>query len=205
MILALVAGYLAGGAPTADWVAAVRGIDLRASGSGNPGANNARRVGGPALGIVVLTVEVAKGIAIVAAARAVDPAFEVPVAIAGVAGNVFNPFRRFAGGQGLGISLGLLIAAWPTIVPGVLLVIAAVAAGLRRTPAAAISAFVFLIGSAVAWRSMDLPMAWGVDNDQVIVLAIGITVVMLPKQVGNLMRDRRDRTVRPGRRRRSPG
>src|SRR5690606_27985836 len=46
---ALVVGYLVGSAPTADWLARRRGIDLRSTGSGNPGTNNALRTGGPRL------------------------------------------------------------------------------------------------------------------------------------------------------------
>lgn len=193
MILALVFGYLAGGVPTTDWIAAVRGLDLRSAGSGNPGANNARRVGGAALGVVVLLVEVAKGAAVVLITSTIDGSLVPAAAAAAVAGNIWNPYRRLSGGQGLGITLGVLIAGWPIVVPAVLLVMIVVAIVLRRVPAAALAAVGVILVSAVAWRRWSLPIAWGVESDLVPWLAAGLAVVLLPKQLRNLLIDRRRR------------
>jgi len=53
-LLAAIAGYALGSLPTAGALARMRGIDLRAEGSGNPGANNALRTGGLILAAGVL-------------------------------------------------------------------------------------------------------------------------------------------------------
>lgn len=59
LALALIAGYPIGSIPTANAIAGLFGIDLRSEGSGNPGANNARHLGGPGLSIAILSVEAA--------------------------------------------------------------------------------------------------------------------------------------------------
>ncbi len=59
--LAALVGYLIGSMPTANVLAGLWGIDLRTSGSHNPGANNARRLGGPILALLVFVVEIGKG------------------------------------------------------------------------------------------------------------------------------------------------
>lgn len=59
-LLGLMTGYLIGSLPTADWLGRAAGVDLRRDGSGNPGANNARTLGGLGLGVRVLAMEVTK-------------------------------------------------------------------------------------------------------------------------------------------------
>jgi len=48
------------------------GVDLRRGGTGNPGPNNARRLGGLPLAFLVLVVEMAKGMTAVAAGLALE-------------------------------------------------------------------------------------------------------------------------------------
>ncbi len=193
-MIALLIGYFGGGIPTADWLARLWGIDLRRGGSGNPGANNARRLGGPRLGATVLAIEVGKGAGIVAAMASMQgPGPSVIAGVAAVAGNVANPYRRLRGGQGLGITLGVLLAAWPMITPIALLVVAAVAVATRRAPAAALSALGALLVGSVAWAMWDLPTPWGVGGPLLGWLAVGLTLVVGPKQLANLVRDRRQR------------
>jgi glycerol-3-phosphate acyltransferase PlsY len=55
-------GYLIGSVPTALWLGKLWGVDLRRGGTGNPGANNARRLGGNTLALLVLIVEITKGL-----------------------------------------------------------------------------------------------------------------------------------------------
>ena len=68
--LAAITGYLIGSVPTAVWLGKLWGVDLRRGGTGNPGANNARRLGGLPLAFLVLVVEMAKGMTAVAAGLA---------------------------------------------------------------------------------------------------------------------------------------
>jgi len=63
VICAVVIAYFLGSLPTGYLVGRARGIDIRKEGSGNIGATNALRVLGPTLGILVLLIDLAKGVA----------------------------------------------------------------------------------------------------------------------------------------------
>ena len=63
--LVVVISYLLGSIPTSDIAARLRGVDLRAVGSGNPGFTNVLRTLGPRVATPVLIVDVAKGVAAV--------------------------------------------------------------------------------------------------------------------------------------------
>ncbi|NCC61864.1 MAG: glycerol-3-phosphate acyltransferase, partial [Verrucomicrobiae bacterium] len=63
VICAVVIAYFLGSLPTGYLAGRARGIDIRKEGSGNIGATNALRVLGPALGILVLLIDLAKGMA----------------------------------------------------------------------------------------------------------------------------------------------
>lgn len=179
-LVALVA-YLLGGSPTADWFANRRGVDLRTAGSKNPGANNAMRIGGRRLGATILTVEVAKGAACVGLGAAL--AGETGMAVAGIAaaaGNVFNPYRRFKGGQGLGISAGILIAAIPAAALGGIAVISGLAIVFRKSAPATLAA----LGVIVAVGAWLPAQPWGIaDNRWASVLCVGLAAVIAPKQI----------------------
>jgi hypothetical protein len=51
LLPAVLLGYLLGSIPTANGLARLRGVDLRKAGSGNPGVNNARRLGHPSISL----------------------------------------------------------------------------------------------------------------------------------------------------------
>ena len=183
IVLTVVVGYLIGALPTAGAIASLHNIDLRGEGSGNPGTTNALRLGGPTLAIAVLVVELTKGASAVLIGQAMAG---VPGAIlagiAAVAGNVFNIFYAFSGGKGLGISGGVLLAAWPTVmIPAVFILVIAVLV-TRSSGASAIIAIVSLAILAVVWVGFELPVAWGLDaTKQVLILAIGLSLVLWQK------------------------
>ena len=193
--LALVAGYLLGGVPTADWLALRRGIDLRDHGSGNPGANNALRLGGRRLAATVLAVEVVKGIACVGMGAYV--AGEAGMAFAGLGaavGNVLNPYRSLRGGQGLGISAGVLLAAFPVGAAAGIMVIAAVVRIVRWTAPATLAALLAIVLTA-RWLSTT---PWGIaSSGWATFLAIGLAVTLAPKQLRRLKRLGRPSRPRP--------
>ena len=60
--LIVLAGYLVGSIPTGYLVGKAKGIDLRKEGSGNIGATNALRVLGKKDGILVLLIDLLKGV-----------------------------------------------------------------------------------------------------------------------------------------------
>ncbi len=111
-IAALVA-FVGGSLPFAVWVARLaRTRDVRAVGDGNPGAMNALRAGGPALGLAVLLLDVTKGVLPIVLARDVlglEGAALALIAVLPVAGAAFSPFLGFKGGKALAVLLGTWI------------------------------------------------------------------------------------------------
>ncbi|HEY6634317.1 MAG TPA: glycerol-3-phosphate acyltransferase [Acidimicrobiia bacterium] len=175
-------GYLIGSIPTAAFLARLKGIDLRKDGSGNPGAKNALSTGGPVLAAAVLLVEAAKGyVAVLVGMGLADDAGAVAAGLAAVAGNVYNVWYRFGGGKGLGISLGVLAAAWPTVLPVVLVVIVAGVILTRSAGLASLAAMVALIVSAMVWPTNDWPTGGVTPDEKLLVLAVGMSLVMVWK------------------------
>lgn len=114
-------GFLVGSLPSAAWL--VRWIvhaDVRRFGDGNPGAINAWKAGGWAVGVPVLLLDVTKGGAPVALARFV---FEiegwalVPAALSPILGHAFSPWLRFRGGKGIATTFGVWSALTFWLVP----------------------------------------------------------------------------------------
>lgn len=194
-VLILLAGYALGGVPTADWIARRHGIDLRAQGSGNPGANNAMRLGGRRLAATILAVEILKGAIGVGAGALVGG--ESGMALAGVGavlGNVLNPYRSFRGGQGLGITAGVLLTALPVPAATGLVVIAVVVRLVRWSAPATLVA---LVASVVAARWMPAH-PWGIeDRGWATILAVGLAATVAPKQLRRLTRSGRPARPQP--------
>lgn len=117
MTLLLVAGaYLLGAVPFGLLVVRlVTGRDIRAEGSGNIGATNVFRIAGPALGIVVLALDMVKGAVPVLVARQIgaSPAVAVAAGLATIVGHNWPVFLRGKGGKGIATSYGALLALSP--------------------------------------------------------------------------------------------
>lgn len=112
--LPIAIAYLLGSLSSAVIVARVMGLkDPREMGSGNPGATNVLRYGGKVAAIATLIGDIAKGVAAVLIARALE-ADAVIVAAAMVAvfiGHLFPVFFGFKGGKGVATALGVYLAA----------------------------------------------------------------------------------------------
>jgi|CXWL01.1.fsa_nt_gi glycerol-3-phosphate acyltransferase PlsY len=118
--------YLIGSFPTADvvskYVAARRGqdahIDLRETGTKNPGALNAAKVLGTKWGLVILAGDVLKGLLGAIVGRRVGGNDGAYVAgVASVAGHCFPITTGFRGGKGVATSAGTSIACFPAYMP----------------------------------------------------------------------------------------
>src|SRR3970282_2392782 len=134
VVAAALAGYLIGSLPTANSLAGLWGVNLRTSGSGNPGANNARRLAGLTPFFLILGVEMGKGVlAVLVGHSLAGDLGAVTAGLGAAAGNVYNVWYWFGGGKGLAITLGILLAAWPTFVPFGLLIIGVSAAVTRSS------------------------------------------------------------------------
>ena len=184
-LLAAVLGYTIGSIPTAGLLSHLWGIDIRKEGSGNPGTKNALSVGGPFLAAAVLVVEAAKGY------LAVRVGFEIAAdtgalfaGLGAVTGNVFNVWYRFEGGKGLGISLGILAAAWPTVLPVIIVVIVLAVLITRSAGLAALAAMAGLIVCSFVWPEQNWSTFGNVETAlQILALSIGMTLVMMWKHI----------------------
>jgi acyl phosphate:glycerol-3-phosphate acyltransferase len=110
--------YLLGAVPTSYLAGrGLRGVDLRAHGSGNLGATNVFRVLGWKAAVPVTLVDVAKGWAPVALfpiwAGAQSLGWSLAYGTAAILGHVFSVFVRFRGGKGVATSAGVFLALAP--------------------------------------------------------------------------------------------
>lgn len=121
-------GYLLGAIPTAFLLARTRGVDVFEVGSRSMGAMNTARQLGPALGVAVLAIDVAKGslaafaglymplLSGAAQGQGFEPARLVPALVAGAAailGHCFSAYVGFRGGKGLATALGAALPVYP--------------------------------------------------------------------------------------------
>lgn len=86
--------------------------DVRSKGSGNIGATNVSRVAGKGAGILVLLLDVAKGIVPVVLARraGIGESLLPWIGFGAVSGHVFSPLLRFKGGKGVATAFGIILA-----------------------------------------------------------------------------------------------
>lgn len=125
--------YLIGSLPTAGVVGLLTGHDPIREGSGNPGASNMYRVAGRRAGVVVLVLDLVKGLVPSLAGLAIDGrALGLACGVAAVVGHVFPAARVRRGGKGVATTGGLAIALYPLIFLG-LLAIWALVVRLART------------------------------------------------------------------------
>ncbi|MFN5417684.1 MAG: glycerol-3-phosphate 1-O-acyltransferase PlsY [Flavobacteriia bacterium] len=120
VIVALVA-YLLGSIPTAVWVGkSFHGVDVREHGSKNAGATNTFRVLGKKAGIIVLSIDVIKGVlAVILPKIFLDFQLDTIIQMQLLAGffvffgHVFPVFAGFRGGKGVATSLGIIFGIHP--------------------------------------------------------------------------------------------
>ncbi len=115
LLAALLGGYLLGAIPFGLLLARAAGHgDLRAQGSGNIGATNALRAGGPWLGGATLLLDAGKGAAAVLAAHALAGTQAALVAGLGAfLGHLFPLWLGFRGGKGVATMIGVTLAVLP--------------------------------------------------------------------------------------------
>lgn len=148
-VVAAVVSYLVGAVSPATLVAARRGVDLRAVGSGNPGATNVGRALGRRTGVAVAGLDVLKGLLPAAAFGAADHRAGLVAGVAAVLGHVTSPFLRGRGGKGAATAAGAVLGSHPLWAVGVLLVWALVVAVSRWVALASICAAVSVVALAL--------------------------------------------------------
>jgi glycerol-3-phosphate acyltransferase PlsY len=180
--VAILASYLLGAVPFALITARLRGVDLRAHGSGNLGATNAIRVLGVAVGVPVLLADVAKGLVAVAvipsALGAEGAAVPLVCGLAAIFGHVWSVFLKFGGGKGVATAAGAFFALAPR---GVGIAFAAFVIVLLATR------FVSLASITAA---ITLPVAlWGTGASRpVLVAGIALALLVVIRHRSNVAR-----------------
>lgn len=110
------AAYLIGSISFALIAGARAGVDLRAEGSGNPGATNVGRVLGKRVGRMVLAADLAKGAIPAGLALALlgagDP-WTAATGVAAVLGHCFPVWHSLRGGKGAATAAGVLLVLAP--------------------------------------------------------------------------------------------
>jgi glycerol-3-phosphate acyltransferase PlsY len=122
--LAILAGYLLGSVPFGVLFARVRGVDLRAVGSGNIGATNVGRALGRPWALVAFVCDFGKGwapAALIGPALASAPeragSLAVLAGAAAACGHVWPVFLRLRGGKAVATWCGALVAIDPWLIP----------------------------------------------------------------------------------------
>jgi glycerol-3-phosphate acyltransferase PlsY len=130
--------------------------------------------------VAVLVVEVLKGVLAVAVGTSLAGDWGAVLAgVGAAAGNVYNVWYRFRGGKGLAITLGVLLAAWPTVVPLALLVLGVAAAISRSSGIGALVTLVAISVAGLTWEQLGIGNAWGVEDlSTLLVLGIGIPLIL---------------------------
>src|SRR5688572_14007690 len=189
-MLPILLGYLAGSVPFAYLLARLKGIDVRIAGSGNVGAANVLRTTGPWRGVIVMSLDVAKGIGAVLIAHmlAGGTALIALTGAAAIVGHVYPVWLRFHGGKGVAVAAGVFTVLSPgatAVAAGLFLIIAWIT---RYVSLASIAATVALP-----------PAAWIVGAPlSVVLVAAGTAVLILFRHRSNWSRLRRGTERRMG-------
>lgn len=122
IILISIISYLLGSIPFGIIITKLwKGIDIREQGSKNPGATNVYRVVGPVPALLVLILDIGKGLVAtlwLSKLSIGQPLFNLVslMILAGIAvilGHTFPVFAGFKGGKGVATGLGVLISLAP--------------------------------------------------------------------------------------------
>ena len=150
-LLLVAIAYLLGGIPFGYLLVRWKtGNDVRAQGSGNIGATNVLRTTGPAIGLLTLALDIAKGFLAVWLAQTfthANPFWMSAAALAVIAGHAFPIFLGFHGGKAVASFAGafLCLTPWPLL--ATTLIFAAIVAATRFISAGSIiAAAVFPLG-----------------------------------------------------------
>ncbi|MBU0700866.1 glycerol-3-phosphate 1-O-acyltransferase PlsY [bacterium] len=175
--------YLIGSIPTGYWIGLiVKRIDIRTVGSKNIGATNVFRILGRKYGILVLVMDILKGVIPVIAARIYFPCeFQVAwilIGMSAVCGHTWTIFLRFKGGKGVATSLGVFLGLAPVPVLIVIPVFAAIVYFTRFVSLGSIVSSLLL--SPLVWIfTRSLPLS---------VFCIAMTTLIILRHIPNIKR-----------------
>ncbi|GIO83566.1 glycerol-3-phosphate acyltransferase 2 [Paenibacillus faecis] len=131
-VVAVIVCYLLGSVSFSVLLAkSLKGIDIRQHGSGNAGATNTLRVLGKGPAILVLALDVLKGIAAVWIGRWLggDSAWVASLSgIAAIIGHNWPVYFRFRGGKGIATTIGVMatLVFFPALYAGIIAILSIV-------------------------------------------------------------------------------
>lgn len=176
----IVLGYLTGSVPFAFLLARRVGIDVRVAGSGNVGAANVLRTAGAWRGVVVMSLDVAKGVLAVLLAYVTNAGVTLTAiaAAAAVVGHIYPVWLRFHGGKGVAVAAGVFAVLTPAAT-GVAAALFLVIVSLTRYVS---------LGSIAATLALP-PAAWLTGEPRAVVAAAaGTGALILFRHRGNIRR-----------------
>ncbi|MDR1271432.1 MAG: glycerol-3-phosphate 1-O-acyltransferase PlsY [Clostridiales Family XIII bacterium] len=111
LIVGVIAAYFLGNINPAIIIGRIYGVDVRSSGSGNPGSTNVVRTIGSRAGAITFTVDIMKGyIPVIVAMRFAGAPYALLCGFAVIVGHMFPAFYGFKGGKGVATTFGVLLA-----------------------------------------------------------------------------------------------
>jgi len=181
LILACLGAFLCGSIPFGLVLVKLAGKgDVRQHGSGNIGATNVSRVGGKALGIVTLLLDVLKGFLPVFIAKKLGLGESVLslLALSAVLGHVFTPWLKFKGGKGVATALGVALAFRAGMVLPALGVFIVLLIAFRYVS----------LGSVLAAVALPVILVWKGATPVVLLLWVDISLIVILKHHENIRR-----------------
>lgn len=162
-------------------------VDLRSVGSGNAGATNVLRASGRWPALLVLLLDVAKGIVPVRVAQSLGAPAEVAAGagLAAIVGHVFPVWFGFRGGRGVATGFGVFVALFPIAAVAALVVFLGLVVFTRLVS----------FGSIVAAALVPVFALWGARwglspplSGTTLALAAACSGVVLLRHASNLKR-----------------
>ena len=151
----LVCAYLLGSINAALVVARARSVDIRAVGSGNPGASNVLRAMGKGPATVVYLADLLKGWLPAVVGLAIwDATIAGMVGLGAVIGHCYPAFHRLRGGKGVATAGGVVLALSP-LAMALMIGVYAVALAVTRISAVGSLAAVLLAIPALLLAGVD--------------------------------------------------
>ena len=202
LVALLPIAFALGSVPFGLIIGRLRGVDVRAVGSGNVGATNVGRALGRRYFAVVLALDALKAalpaaVASVAVNLNLTPAERTPivyalwvgVGVAAVLGHVFSPFLRFRGGKGVACGLGLVLGTWPVLtLPGVVGVIVFVAT-FKLTRYVSLGSVLAAVSLPLAHLTFAALLGWDLTRQWPALLLLSLVAgVVIYRHRGNLAR-----------------
>lgn len=163
-----IGAYLLGSISTGDTMARLKSVDIRSTGTGNPGAANVFHQIGPAYGVAVFCLDSAKGIAATLPLFLIDaPTTVVAIATGAVlAGHLYPVPWKSAGGTGMAVAFGTATGLLPM---GVMIAFIPSTLSIFLTRSTGYTGAVFFVITGIS--------GWLVHRDEVALLALILAAV----------------------------